>query len=187
MQTRSNWSRSERLAYPACAQVIFCALVYRVKLASVTFQSFASGPQRRPRAHASPRIRWRLAVAWCALVALSWPSLGLLPWVIDPATDLLAAYAVIEASSAAHEHASAHDHAADASDIPGSPTHPADHDCFQCQVLKHLSRCAVAPLDPPAVNLPAGDSVQPLVVGETQFVGHIAALPPVRAPPLSRA
>jgi hypothetical protein len=167
--------------------VIFCALVHRVELASVTFQSFASGLKRRPKAHASPRICWRLGVAWCALVALSWPSLGLLPWVLDPGTDLLAAHAVIETSSAAHDDASAHDHAADASDIPGSPTHPADHDCFQCQVLKHLSRCTVAPLDPPAVNLPAGNSVQPPVIAETQFVGHVAALPPVRAPPLRRA
>jgi hypothetical protein len=135
----------------------------------------------------SRRIRWRFCIAWYALVALAWPSLGLLPWVLDLPTDPVAAHAsthiALESSSTPHDH----DHAGDASDIPGSPTHPADHDCFQCQVLKHLARCAVAPLDLPAIGLPSGDAVQPCVVGETQFVGHVAALPPVRAPPLHRA
>jgi len=150
----------------------------------------SAGLKRRSWAGVWRRTRWRLGIAWCALVALAWPSLGLLPWVLDLPSDPVAAHASLHAAlelpSGAHDHA-AHDHGDETSGIPGSPTHPADHDCFQCQVLKHLSRCTVAPLDLPAINLPSGEAVQPRVVCETPFVGHVAILPPVRAPPLHRA
>jgi hypothetical protein len=75
----------------------------------------------------------------------------------------------------------------DASDIPGSPTHPADHHCLQCEVLKHLSRCVLAPLDAAEVPLPAGCPVQPRAGAESQYIGYTAVLPPVRAPPLRNA
>ena len=80
---------------------------------------------------------------------------------------------------AAHHHAagSEHDHSA----IPGSPGHPADHDCAPCQVLKYL---AVGLTRPPLAlpgaaprNFPAA----PRVVAQRS--GHFASLPPSRAPP----
>jgi hypothetical protein len=140
---------------------------------------------KRPSARDLPRRNaWRSWIAAYALVALAWPSLGLLPWVVMDVT----------ATGHAAEHQTQHAHATpssatdehhgDASDIPGSPTHPADHDCFQCQVLKHLARCVVPQLDPPAIPLQPGCAVQPDGQFESQWPGHIAALPPARGPPL---
>jgi len=79
------------------------------------------------------------------------------------------------------------EHPGDASDIPGSPTHPADHDCFPCQVLNHLARCVPSVLDPPTILWQAGCPVQPSAQLESQFAGHIAALLPARGPPFSIA
>jgi hypothetical protein len=133
------------------------------------------------------RGRWRSWVAWWALVTLAWPSLGPLPWA---ARDVAA-----EAYTAAHQTdepaagplPAAYRHDGNASDIPGSPTHPADHDCFQCQVLKHLARCVPAQLDPPAIPVQWGCPVRPGVHVEAQRTGLSAFLPPVRAPPLRGA
>jgi hypothetical protein len=121
------------------------------------------------------------------VIALAWPSLGLLPWV---GMDL-----AVPGHAVAHERedsvagltSPAHDHGRDASEIPGSPTHPDDHDCFQCQVLKHLTRCALPLLDVPTVPLPAGCVVQPDSTVESQLTARIASLPPARAPPLPSA
>jgi hypothetical protein len=71
----------------------------------------------------------------------------------------------------------------DASDIPGSPTHPADHDCVQCQVLKHLARCVLAQPVAVEVMLPAGCPVRPNARAESQHAREVALVPPVRAPP----
>ncbi len=138
----------------------------------------ARASMRRP----APGVRdaRRALVAWLTLVALAFPSLGSLPWAA--------------AGLAAHRHtanAHAHDGAAhagdhfDATSIPGSPLHPEDHDCAECKVLKHLSRCvpsapattfppSIAPCDAPsriAIALP------PALIA--------TFLPPVRAPPAS--
>jgi hypothetical protein len=120
-------------------------------------------------------------VACYALLALAWPSLGPLPWI------------ALAASPHHHDRDGAHDaghvdieqasHRLDASDIPGSPTHPADHDCFQCQVLKHLSRCVLAQPDAAEVMLPAGCPVRPDARAESQHARDVALVPPVRAPP----
>ena len=131
--------------------------------------------------------RWRSWVASYALVALAWPSLGLLPWIAVDSAPHHHSVAYQEAESDAdHSSASQHEHG-DASHIPGSPTHPADHDCFQCQVLKHLSRCVVPQIVPPTIPLPSGCPVQPRVYLESQHAGRIAFLPPVRGPPLQIA
>ncbi|HSS70159.1 MAG TPA: hypothetical protein VLQ46_05835 [Casimicrobiaceae bacterium] len=115
-------------------------------------------------------------------LALAWPSLGPLPWI-----------ALAASPHHHHHHDGAHDaddvdleqaiHHFDASDIPGSPTHPSDHDCLQCQVLKHLSRCVLAPPVAAEVMLPAGCPVRPGVRAESQHARDVALLPPVRAPP----
>jgi hypothetical protein len=133
------------------------------------------------------RNRWRSWVAACAVIALAWPSLGLLPWV---GMDLGApghAVAHEREDSAAGLSSPTHGHERDASEIPGSPTHPADHDCFQCQVLKHLSRCALPLLDLPTVPLQAGCAVQPGSKVESQLTARVASLPPARGPPLPSA
>jgi hypothetical protein len=126
--------------------------------------------------------RWRAWVAYGALLALVWPSLGPLPWLAEAAAHqhfIAQAIAADDGDAAAPSH-----HHDDASDIPGSPTHPVDHDCFPCQVLKHLSRCVLEQPGVPEVPLPAGSPIQPRVRAESQHAGHIAALPPARGPPL---
>jgi hypothetical protein len=128
---------------------------------------------------------WRAAVAWYVALALIWPALGILPWLaaadLGSSEHLLASYADHddEHSVAPHHH--------DASDVPGSPTHPADHDCFQCQVLKHLSRCIVS--DPATATVPAefGCSVQPAALADAQQPAYISPGPPIRSPPLQNA
>jgi len=165
--------------------VILLAFIDRI--ATSVFLDFVSPTHRLkgPSWRDLPRgRRWRSWIASYALLALSWPSLGLLPWVgMDlPATDHAAE------KHTQHSHATpssaAHEHLGDASDIPGSPTHPADHDCFQCQVLKHLTRCVVPQLDLPSIPLPSGCPVQPRDQLDSQIAGRIAALPPARGPPV---
>jgi hypothetical protein len=88
-----------------------------------------------------------------------------------------------DAESDANPLSALHHQHGETSDIPGSPTHPADHDCFPCQMLKHLSRCAPPQLDPPAIPLQSGCAVEPHGQLEPQWAGHIVALPPARGPP----
>jgi len=132
----------------------------------------------RASARCGFRGGWRSFVASAALVALAWPSLGPLPWV---ATADLHHHDVALQRAAADSDAN-DDHSG--SDVPGSPTHPADHDCFQCQVLKYLARCVLAQPPAPDAALPAGCTVQPEARAQSQHVGRVALLPPVRAPPL---
>jgi len=102
--------------------------------------------------------------------------MGPLPWIAEAAAEHH--FALEE-----HDGHPAHRHA-DASDIPGSPTHPVDHDCFQCQVLKHLARCVSTPPEAPQVDAPAGGAVQPLLRVDAPLAVPAVALPPARAPPL---
>jgi hypothetical protein len=131
--------------------------------------------------------RLRRWLASFVFVAIAWPALGLLPWLaVESAPHRHDGdhqgyeYAVERPTSAHHAHG-------DASDIPGSPTHPADHDCFQCQVLKHLSRCVVSPIEPPAIPLASGCQVQPRIRETSRHASGIAALPPARGPPFPTA
>src|SRR6266567_6248609 len=127
----------------------------------------------------SHRARWRSWVVSYALVALTWPSLvGLLPWIAVDFAPHHHSTAYQEAGSDADGSSAGHHEHGDASDIPGTPTHPADHNCFQCEVLKHLSRCVVPQIDPPTIPLVSGCPVQPRVYVESQYAGRIAFLPP---------
>lgn len=129
--------------------------------------------------------RWQSWVACYALAALAWPSLGPLPWIAleslphqHEAAQGTAEFDAHEASPAGHsEH--------DASSVPGSPTHPIDHDCFQCQVLKHLARCVLAPPVAPEISPPPGCSVPSSSRAEPRYAGYVALLPPARGPPLA--
>jgi len=133
-------------------------------------------------------VGWRRIVASLALVALVLPSLGALPWIGadlasgDTAERQSHRVATDEDREALHEHAGHHDH--DLSDVPGSPLHPVDHDCFPCQVLACLSRCALLPPAVPVVAvIPPRPLRPPPAVIAPRVTVLAALLPPVRAPP----
>ncbi|HLW13667.1 MAG TPA: hypothetical protein VKU81_13295, partial [Casimicrobiaceae bacterium] len=142
-----------------------------------------SRSNRQSRICTGHRRRWSIWLSSCALAALAWPSLGPLPWVIVD-------FDGHRHAGAGHHHAGEalhHDDHFDGSSIPGSPTHPIDHDCPECQVLKHLSRCvlpvfAVSVIPPPFIcDVPPRVSV---ALPPTRITAH---LPPVRAPPEATA
>ena len=137
-------------------------------------------------------MSWRAWVGAIALAAVAWPATGPLPWVWAVSEMDLDLHGGTHAASGglrdrhASEHAAAGHHH-DLADIPGSPTHPADHDCAQCQVLKHLSRCVLS--DPGVVGVAplAGDPVRIGSEVEPQYASQPATRPPIRGPPLRRA
>jgi hypothetical protein len=118
----------------------------------------------------------RACIVWCVLFAVAWPSLGPLRYVVHDFDEHVADAERTQANGV---------HRIDASSIPGSPTHPDDHHCPECEVLKHLTRCVLA--------LPALAVLAPVVVGLTTFrIDDLLPLaanpihaPPARAPPLS--
>jgi hypothetical protein len=83
-----------------------------------------------------------------------------------------------------HHDAGEPNHHHDASDIPGSPTHPEDHNCFECQVLQHLSRCVLPDLGPVIVPPVPDCFIAPGSYLEPQLASFIAPRPPIRGPPL---
>ena len=117
--------------------------------------------------------RFRALVARVLLLALLLPGVFALTspdpqWLLG-----------VERGPAAHHHAdgTAHRHSA----IPGSAGHPADHECAPCQVLKYLA----VGLSRPPLALP-GDDPAPFpraLRASAQRTGHLASLPPSRAPP----
>ena len=117
---------------------------------------------------------WRTCIAWCALAALAWPSLGPLPYLVHDFGERI---------DIADGHTRSGHHHVDASSIPGSPTHPDDHHCPECEVLKHLARCVLA--------LPTLDVLAPVVVGfvtrrivvPAPTAPNPVHVPPARAPP----
>jgi hypothetical protein len=139
-----------------------------------------------PPRHRSRRDRWRSWVAHCALVALVWPSLGTLPWLAMDFGASVHASAHAATGVAAEAGAAHHDHA-DASEVPGSPTHPPDHDCFQCQVLAHLARCVLLAASPSALPAAPVCPVAPAPVVLPHYARLIVVLPPARAPPRATA
>ena len=118
---------------------------------------------------------WRTWATVYLLLAVAWPAAGPLPWV---ACEVYEAGEHVGHASGPASHAAA--------DIPGSPTHPTDHDCAQCQVLKHLSRCVLpAPcvaIVPPVVG--DADEISPQVL--PLYASYAVTPPPIRGPPLLR-
>ena len=130
----------------------------------------------------SRRGRWRQMAAVLALLALVFPSLGALPWIA--ASFVPGAVIIGEHAHAAEDRDTPHEH--DASAIPGSPLHPLDHDCFPCQVLAHLSRCALLARHRHRRRSPALPRATATDRGAAS-AASVANLPPVRAPPAGNA
>jgi hypothetical protein len=118
---------------------------------------------------------WRTCATVYLLLAVAWPATGPLPWL---AWDV---YSSDEHATHASEPASHHD---DASSIPGSPTHPPDHNCAPCQVLKHLSRCLLAAPCVATVVPVVGDADEIVAQVEPIYASYAVAPPPIRGPPL---
>ena len=116
--------------------------------------------------------RWPVWLAGYVLLSLVWPAIGPLPWFVD--------FAPGGGEAAAHE--SAHRHH-DASEIPGSPTHPEDHNCFQCDVIKHLARCVPSDGAYPIVALVTAHPPQPSIQLGSIHAASVASRPPIRGPP----
>jgi hypothetical protein len=122
-----------------------------------------------PRGH-----RFRALVARVLLVALLVPGVFALT---SPDPRWLLGVEREPAGHHRHADGTAHDHSA----IPGSADHPADHECAPCQVLKYL---AVALSRPPLALPGAAPRNFPLAPRvAAQRTGHLASLPPSRAPP----
>lgn len=142
-------------------------------------------PRKVSVRRSSPCSRWRHLVAPLTLAALVLPSLGALPWI---AADFVRDHGIVgqQELSPAADHRDAH-HEHNTSDIPGSPLHPIDHDCFPCKVLAQLSRCALYP--PAILNVAVVPlcPVRPLPIAVLRIAAAVAELPPVRAPPASIA
>ncbi len=131
------------------------------------------------------RRGWRRRAACLLLLAFSWYALDPLPWVVLTLADAThhAAHAADDVDNV-HENAGA-EHGLAASDIPGSPLHPEDHDCFDCQVLKYLARGILpSPAAPTVPALDAEPTDPPKFVPSPRAV-RVAPTPPIRAPPVA--
>lgn len=84
--------------------------------------------------------------------------------------------------AAGHSYDTWHHHV-DFSDVPGSPTHPLDHNCFECQVLQHLSRCVLPDMGPAIVPPLATCLVAEALPPPTPPQSFIAPRPRIRGPP----
>jgi hypothetical protein len=130
-------------------------------------RSFASNVSRSPR--------WPAWLAAYVLLSLVWPSIGPLPWLVGLAPG------GGEISADGDEHRSTHHH--DASEIPGTPTHPDDHNCFQCDVIKHLARCVPSDGAYPIVALATAHPPQPSIQVGSIHAASVVPRPPIRGPP----
>jgi len=130
------------------------------------------------------RSRWRCTLAYSVLLSLVWPAAAMLPWQVF---ELDRANAHVVALADHHHDSDEPSHHHDASDIPGSPTHPEDHDCFECQVLQHLSRCVLPDMGPVVLPPRPDCFVAPGSYRESHRADAVALRPPIRGPPLLTA
>lgn len=138
---------------------------------------------RHPRRYSWSR-RWRSRIAGYLVAALMLPALGPSLWLLAGTagdTHTVAHHADVD-GHVGHVHLEGHDH----SDVPGSPTHPADHDCAACQLLAQLARCCATPSQ--LVTQPL--SVISIVAtrparAPIRMRIDVALPPPSRAPPFS--
>ena len=121
------------------------------------------------------RRPWRAWLVAYVLLSLVWPAIGPMPWLVDFEPDDRAALT-------SGEHADVH-RPHDASEIPGSPTHPDDHNCFQCEVIKHLARCVPSDGSYPTVAFVAAHPPQPPIAIGSTHAASVVPRPPIRGPP----
>jgi len=133
----------------------------------------------RAAKHLRRLVRPRSAVALTIVVSLLLPGVFSLT-APDLAWLLGTAPKSGETAGRHHDHGAA-GHEKDYSDIPGSPGHPADHNCNPCQVLKY--QASYLPQFPLLLPERAPSVFPPPVQREAQRAGHVAFLPPSRAPP----
>ena len=126
----------------------------------------------------------RRRAARLLLVAFSWYALAPLPWAVS--TFAHAGHdGGLEASFVhVHEHEDA-GHGLTASDIPGSPLHPEDHDCFDCQVIKYLARCILPDAAVPTVPTLDAAPADPPGFAPSPPAVFVVPTPPIRAPPVA--
>ena len=132
-----------------------------------------------PRRCLARATRWRSRVAWCTAVVLILPSVALIPAASAGFESYVAHHA--EHLIAERDHAASEGHRL--SDIPGSPTHPVNHDCAPCQVIKYLAtsflpQAGLAPLPSGPTDAAPSDRLHQPHEG-----ARVAVSPPIRAPP----
>ena len=130
---------------------------------------------------------WRSLFAWYVLLAVAWPASGPLPWLALEHGALHAADMHRAQHHAAEQDADDKGFALaerEDGDVPGSPTHPLDHDCAQCQVLKHLARCVLPVVVAVVVPPPAGNPLHAFVAASDAPTGIGVTRPLIRGPPL---
>jgi hypothetical protein len=118
---------------------------------------------------------WRAWLVGYVLLSLVWPAIGPMPWLVNFEPD-------DRAASTSGEHSDVH-RPRDASEIPGSPTHPDDHNCFQCEIIKHLARCVPSDGAYPTVAFAAAHPPQPPIAVGSIYAASVAPRPPIRGPP----
>jgi hypothetical protein len=140
-------------------------------------------PLRFPRVG---RRFWQACASGWLLLGFVWYAMAPLP--------LVALSFAFPAKHAAHELAAvdgrAHDdglarHGFEASDIPGSPLHPDDHDCFDCQILKYLARCILSDAVAPTLPVLDAAAASPSPITPSRSAGCLVPIPPIRAPPIA--
>lgn len=126
------------------------------------------------------------SIAWFVVLALLFPTF----YTLSPANAGLLLELDLHSEATPHSHGpesphdnGAHHHEADYSAVPGTPGHPADHNCTPCRVLKSLAgyipqhhHVAPAALSHPPVPLERSDA---------GYHPSAPATPPSRAPPSS--
>lgn len=130
--------------------------------------------------------RWRSWVASCAAAALILPSVALLPAASDFGSEAAHVHPGAEHPGGDSDHA-ALDSRARLADIPGSSTHPVNHDCTTCQVIKYLATSFLPQADVAVVALEFNDAPPSTGRHRPPAILRVAVTPPIRAPPYLRA
>ncbi len=129
---------------------------------------------------------WRAWASCWLLLAFAWFAMAPLP--------LVALSVAFHADHAAYDTEAVdvreHDdglarHGFEASDIPGSPLHPDDHDCFECKVLKYLAHCILPDAAAPMRPVLDAAAASPSPIAPSQSAGCLVPIPPIRAPPIA--